>query len=313
MNDSAGYNLAHPIYLDVPMMLSFLAHLEGGVSVSETETSTVSGAKERFLRGRTGLRAKLWTLGEAEMSGEGGTQKRDETSTQAQTERHHTAASLFNLLHDYLNADPKIKNLEDSSQLSGLSSGELVEVSGEYLGNPIEDILAFVNALSPYLQGDKNKPVQVARSGKNQRSGNPAARAAAANPGPSAAADEGFDAMQLIKQMHADIAKAPVHDLLFRTEQGMEAVVTAASEYYSDSTHEYLRAGNFRVIGKVTRVIKDDDLINLTRRTVLGAAGPEMAKEMISSFTSTDGLSLDVASPVVAGPAVQILPMAIFI
>jgi|GEM_PF-5551139 len=41
-----GYNLAYPVYLDVPMMVSFLAHLEGGVATHEEETKTETGARE---------------------------------------------------------------------------------------------------------------------------------------------------------------------------------------------------------------------------------------------------------------------------
>lgn len=33
-----GYQLAHPVYLDVAMMISFLAYLEGGVVTPEEAT-----------------------------------------------------------------------------------------------------------------------------------------------------------------------------------------------------------------------------------------------------------------------------------
>lgn len=44
---------ASPTPLDVPMMMmSFLAHSEGGVSVSESAATTATGARERVLKGR---------------------------------------------------------------------------------------------------------------------------------------------------------------------------------------------------------------------------------------------------------------------
>ena len=309
-----GYSLAHPVYLDVPMMMSFLAHLEGGVSVSESETTTATGARERVLKGRAGLRAKLWTIVDADVGSEVSSQKRDETSAESKTERHHTAASLFNVLYGYLTEDDQILVLDREEQLEDLRSGQLVEIAGEYLGNPIEDILAFFNSLFPYMTNDDPEPVGTAKA---KRSGNPAKRAAVATKfsAPSQGDSDSSDAegIRMLIRMSSDIADAPVHDLLFRTERGLQAVATVASEYYSRTTNEYLRAGDFRVVGKVTKVLQGDNTINLTRRTVMGAAGPALAQTLIQSMGENEDMSLDVANPIVSAPAVQILPMAIFI
>ena len=113
--------------------------------------------------------------------------------------------------------------------------------------------------------------------------------------------------------MAQDLENAPVHDLLFRTAGQLEAVVTVASEFYSVVTNENLREGHFRVVGKVTRVLSADDSINLTRRTVMGAAGPKMAQDTIGGINNAEGLNLGVADPIVKGPALQVLPMSIFV
>jgi hypothetical protein len=61
--DQTGYVLAHPIYLDAAMMISFLAYLEGGVVTQEEETQKEGGAREKILKGRAGIRARLtWAL-----------------------------------------------------------------------------------------------------------------------------------------------------------------------------------------------------------------------------------------------------------
>ncbi|GAB16183.1 hypothetical protein ARGLB_113_00390 [Arthrobacter globiformis NBRC 12137] len=312
--NTRGYGLAHPVYLDVPMMLSFLAYLEGGFAVSETEKTTASGARERFLKARGGLRAKLWAIGEANVEGEGSTKNTDQTQTESSTERHHTEASLFNLLYEYLVADEEVIQLEESNQLEGLYTGQLVELSGEYLGNPIEDVLSFFNAVLPYVAGEDGTAAQdKGVSGRQaQRSGNPAKRAAGAQTAASKDKDNS-ETIYLLKRMSQDIDNSPVHDVLFRTESGLQAVVTASSLYYSTTTAEYLRAGQFRVFGKVTKVVAAGDSINLTRRTVVGAAGPDMAKGMVASVSEQEDLHLSIANPIVPGPTVQVLPMAIFI
>ncbi|WP_156144123.1 DUF6414 family protein [Sinomonas humi] len=316
--ETSGYSLAHPVYLDVPMMLSFLAHIEGGVWLSEQTKQTVSGAEEKFKKGRAALRARLLALGSVDAGAEGGDSSKDSSSIESKTERHHTSASLFNLLYEYLRDDNQVTDIGQPEQLNELRSGQLVELSGEYLGNPIEDVLAFFDSLMPYVansdEDQGQKPATTAARGK--RSGNPATRAAASVPAQAVQAqpNDSFssDGARLMKRMSSDISNAPVHDLLFKAQGGLEAVVTAASEFYSRNTREYLRAGEFRVVGKVTKIVAQEDSINLTRRTVVGVAGPMMAEQLISSVSNGD-LNLGVAQPIVAGPAVQILPMAIFI
>jgi hypothetical protein len=118
--------------------------------------------------------------------------------------------------------------------------------------------------------------------------------------------------LQMMLRMAEDISHAPVHDLLFRTPSGLRAVLTVSSEYYSSEINEYLRAGEFRIIGKVSRVVTGDNSLNLTRRTVLGVANPKTAQDLVAN-ARTDDLQLDVADPIITAPAVQVLPMAIFI
>jgi hypothetical protein len=323
-----GYLLAHPVYLDVAMMISFLAYLEGGVVTQEEATQKEAGARERVLKGRAGLRARLpWAL-DAEVGSEGSTQRRDEVSLESKSARQHTAASLFNLLYEYLSSDNQLVDLREPAQLEGLRSGQLVELDGEYLGNPLEDILAFVAAMYPYYAEQQKAQKAAAaevleQARKAQKSGSPAKRAQAQEAMPEITAivtgvmqqlqdSENEFGLQMMLRMADDIRNAPVHDLLLRRPTGLQAVLTVSSEYYSLKTNEYLRAGKFRVIGKVTRIVTGASTINLTRRTLLGAADSAIAEDLVAKVRSGE-LKLDVADPIVASPAVQVLPMAIFI
>lgn len=324
LSPSAGYRLTHPVYLDVQMMVSFLAHLEGGVATHEEETKTETGARERALRGRAGFRLRLPSVFGSDASAEGDTHRREETFLEAKAERHHTAASLFNLLYAYLTEDEQLVRLQSPLQLDTIESGQLVEVSGEYLGNPLEDILAFFGTILPYVldpEEAEKAPTEprITNTRNPRKSGNPARRAAAQSRPEDVTrvvqpAKEAQDQspLQMILRMAKDIEQVPVHDLLLQTEAELRAVLTVSSEYYSAATREYLRAGEFHVIGIVTRVLSGDRSINLTRRTVLGAAGPGAAQELIDGVKNEE-LGLEVADPIVKAPAVQILPMAIFL
>jgi hypothetical protein len=323
-----GYTLLHPVYLDVPMMVSFLAHLEGGLVVEEEQTSKHSGARERLLKGRAGLRARFGPLPGVDAGVEGSTQRKDEESVESKTSRHHTAASLFNLLYDYLTEDEQLVTVEGPEDLSSLRAGQLVELGGEYLGNPLEESLALISSFLPYLQAQKDaqeqapkKAIPRPKRNANQRASSQeqaqadleaAAVAAIAELTQQAEAQASELGTMMMTQMAADIKGVPVHDVLIRTEGGVDAVLTVDSSFYSATTNEYLRAGEFRIVGKITRVLRDERTINLTRRTVMGAARPEVARDMLASLSNGE-LSLDLADPIVSAPGIQVLPMAIFL
>lgn len=323
-----GYSLVHPVYLDVPMMISFLAYLEGGVSTQEEETKKDVDARERVLRGRAGLRLRVATALDVDAGSEGSRQRRDESSLELRTERHHTTASLFNLLYEYLREDEQLVDLEGPPQLEGLKSGQLVEVAGEYVGNPLEDMLALFGSIVPYILDQQQRQQEALKSAlegtrRTQKPGS-------GSKGPSSQAPqqdlsevlggllqqtqnaEAELGAAMVLRMVEDIQRVPVHDLLLKTPSGLQVVLTVASDYYSAATNENLRAGDFRVVGKVTRILTGEEKINLTRRTVLGVANPTTAQEIMASF-KTDKVDLDLADPIVTAPAVQVLPMAIFL
>jgi len=299
-----GYSLSHPVYLDLPMMLSFLAALEGGVIVAEDKTETASETSLRAASATAGLRARLLAVGSANMSGSGSLNQSETNSAVSQIQRQHTAASLFNALLATLREDGQIADLQESKQLSSLRVGDMVEIDGAFRGNPLEDILAFFAMVLPYVE-----PEATAKA--NPKSGNPAQRAAAQKP--AAESGIGHDVIRMFHLMAKDIAESPVHDLLFQTESGLPVIVTASTEFYEPATVEYLRQGTFRVVGKVTRVLGGDDAINLARRTVLGLASPDVAGGLVDAARAMEDVNLQVADAIVTGPAIQILPLSIYI
>lgn len=328
-----GYNLVHPVYLDVPMMVSFLAHLEGGVSTREEQSSEEAGARERVFRGRAGFRFLLPHMPGAELGAERSTQSSDASTFQSRTERHHTAASLFNALYEYLRDDGEVIDLNSEAELAGLSSGQLVEVSGQYIGNPLEEVLTFFMHFLPYweehqqaqltaaeeaLQEAKTAGKKAGSSGRTtpsnaQQAAQQALVAQLAAAVAAAKAPSSDFGLQIMRRMAEDITEAPVHDLLLETELGVRVVLTVSSEYFSSETNEFLRSGEFRAVGKVVRVIMGDRTINLTRRTLLGAAGPTTAQEIMTKIRNDSELDLELHDPIVTAPAIQLLPMAIFL
>jgi hypothetical protein len=87
-----------------------------------------------------------------------------------------------------------------------------------------------------------------------------------------------------------------------------------AREFLTPQTEEYLLGGRFVATGKITRVLEEGESINLTRRTALGLASPDIARQLISGFNDESGdMSLGVEDPIIEAPALQILPLAVFV
>src|ERR1700680_4428832 len=89
--------LVYPVYLDVPMLISFLAALEGGVSLEDQSTSRLSrsSGSEREGKIRAGLPSILSLLS-LDMSGRLSAKSEDQTGEETVAVRRHTEASLFN-------------------------------------------------------------------------------------------------------------------------------------------------------------------------------------------------------------------------
>ncbi|MGW4317982.1 DUF6414 family protein [Streptomyces sp. NPDC004684] len=318
----ANYELAHPLYLDVQMMVSFLAYLEGGVFLSREET--LQQEKLRAGRSDHASAVKLPSLGALlGLEASPNTQSSHPLGETAETRvaRHHTAASLFNALYGFLHQDDAILVLDGHDQLTTVTPGAFVKLSGRYTGNPLEEMLAIFTQVMSYM-GEVSQSVNETRSQKsaNRRSGNPQNRELAGQQGDEPYADmveqfrqfEQSIEMRFVKKMKEELESAPIHDVVLETTSGIKAVLTVSSEYYDVAVAERLSSGDFIVLGKVTRVLREGESISLSRRTVVGKM-EDLSDPMTDAMTKIPGFNLQSTESLVHYPAVQILPMAIFV
>src|SRR5947209_661638 len=349
--------LVHPVYLDVPMMISFLAALQDGVSFEDTTTRRASSATAKERAATSGARVPvLASLIGFDISGRMGRTERGEESEEVKAVRQHTSASLFNALYEVMLTDGVLKNIDNADDFKELAPGDLVELSGDFVGNPQEAILAFFKQAVPYFEmaseGESQPTVDLEavqaevtaataeaadladRAAKAARSGNPATKANAValrqrSDGAKKRAQDLTESAQVVvaqlierhqqqlgtrmlSQVAEDLATAPVQDTVINSKD-FNAVLTMSAEFFTDATKAYLRAGVFRAVGKATRILSQGDEINLLRRTVLGAAGRDFGRDMLSKTVEEEQLQLETFDPIVEPPAVQVLPLAVFI
>jgi hypothetical protein len=118
---------------------------------------------------------------------------------------------------------------------------------------------------------------------------------------------------RLMKRMTSEMRISPVQDVLVSSFDELKTVLTVSTEYFTDATREFLREGEVKVMGKLTRILSNDEQINLSRRTLFGITGDNTAQSITRLFSEDPNITFKTANPLVSGPAVQILPMAIFV
>jgi hypothetical protein len=207
-----------------------------------------------------------------------------------------------------------------------------LDIAGELEAAPAVD----AGALAAEIKAAEAEADDLARQAANAaRSGNPATKARGVELRQQADLQrarvkelrEGSDAalalvrehqeqlmgLRLLTQVGEDLATTPVQDTVMISGGGLKAVLTMSAEFFTEATRAHLRAGVFRVVGKVTRVLREGDEMNLLRRTVLGAAGPDSARDMLKGVVQEGELQLETFDPVIQAPAVQVLPLAVFV
>ena len=149
---AGNLELVHPIYLDVPMMTSFLAALEGGVAYGSDVTSrsenqrSVSGEAE----GHAGLPSfSILNLAQLRSAGQNQWGRLLGGSEEIKLIRRHTEASLFMVLRQRLRARNDIADIGEVAHLTEELHGALVEETGRIYRSPLSEVLeALFNVMS---------------------------------------------------------------------------------------------------------------------------------------------------------------------
>lgn len=323
----AAAQLAHPVYLDTPMLVSFLASLEGGVSYSSEVAERYAGGKEGEGEGsaKAGLPSIATLLG-LNLSAEGRYKRRSSTeeSTESKFVREHTSASLFNRLRLRLEDSPgAVVRLDSVDALSGIADGALVEMRGEVTGNPLKQLLDLITAVGPYLGYQIDEPeLPAAQPTSSQKASRTGRRGKGSAPLPRLASAEGDSVPELtitdmFRILKREVERSPVLDLLIEGSGGVRAVLTASRELLSNEVEAYLIGGKFTVLAKLSAVVPAGESINLLRRSVFGLFGRKLAEQAFSEFnqsvSNSDDFNLSLAGTVIDGPVIQLLPLAIYL
>ena len=289
-----------PVYLNQRLVFDLLAMIEGGISTVTAVSESTQSSEEtgRKIGTSFGLSDAFSMLLKIDLAGSRSTSKAEQASGTRSEERVHTPASLLYQLRNSLHEAGRVKLPQ---QGDALVAGDFVEFEASLYRNPL---LEAIDGLSKILDmailfDDKPKP-----------SPQPKAKG-------SAILSENEKIKAQMEQFALALRQGAFIDMMTSSfGDGIEAVVTLEVASLNDPQMTDLVDGKFKVLGKVIRCIPDkSESIALTRNTALRSL-PKRMLENLSIVFDKLVQDHDFVAPTIRweiqGPAIQVLPIAIF-
>jgi hypothetical protein len=308
MND----DLIVPIYVDTNALLDLLASIEGGFSLVEKVTSrtTTSSIKDGSASTEVGTEfgiPNVLSLLKIKLGGSITTNKGKEAGEERETEKYHTYGSLLHRLRVHLETNKLIKRLDTKANVwTTIEPSNFVEIRGIVRPNPmvdsfsrIERLIGIVQLVSSLNFGSVGQNVNT-KSSKSQ-------------------IDKGQlnSIGKFIKGISSDIEKENIRTFIIDLISPLNctAVALIYTNYLRDQTMTEIAHKEYRLLGKVVRKIEKDseDSIDLLRGTGLSGVGRDTLNNLLIPFNQLEGMNLPEIKSEVMGPALEIVPIAIFI
>jgi hypothetical protein len=286
-------DLIIPVYLNQRIVFDLVAVLEGGIAsvaqVSQTQAQTAG--ETRQIGASFGVSGALSSLLKIDLTGKQNRKHSDESSTTTTQDRIHTPVSLFITLRAILREKNYLKTIASDTILN---PGDLVEFSTVLKRNPLVETLDSFIEMIDMFQTFADKP----QKGKGHQAN---------------------DMSQIKKQMGSLISSLKGGDTLDLTSPPLasthRAVISLETQNLNDPTMSDLVDGTFRVVGKVTRCLsKSDGAISLNRKSAINRLPPLALEQFKMALQGPElaEMSLPKLEWEIPGPAIQVLPIAIF-
>jgi len=298
-------DLCVPIYLNQQIVFDLIAVLEDGFSqLSTIKTSATETESQKSGIGASIGMSNVFALLGVSFTGERGKEKGALGQTEVSQEKVHTPTSLFAKLRLMLNEKQLLKRINTQEEIEKLTSGHFVEFRAVLKKNPLVDTIEGFKQLMEIAVLFTDKESGALKGGKGGKSGRPQ------------------DANQLIMRQLEGMLMALTQSKSLEIIgemldiPGVKAVLSAKLNYFSDQNAQEIIDGEFRVLGKVIRVIGSgsEDTINLLRKTSFGRFDRNIIDQLASAFVGVKeaGINFPEFITEIQGPALQIIPIAIF-
>lgn len=294
-----------PVYLDSSLVFDIMAILEDGLTLKSLQTINTQNEKSNAVSGELGIPVNnLFGLFNLNF-GIKGEHKNSKLFGQNTTfEKTYTTASLFNKLRNHLLKNELINpGIISIESLNKFKSGDFIETEIKIKKNPIIETFQTMNKLINLVKvfSDEATVKSNPGGGKKQkfiRNDNDMEKI-----------------LPMIDTILTDVQSNGYIDLIGITDSSVRFVLSTIKNCFINSDSDEILDGNYRVLGKIVKVVKNSDQINLLRKTSFNAMQEQIIEQLGNSLASTqeNGLSLPKLETVINSPAVLIKPIAIYI
>lgn len=288
-------NLIHPIYLDVPMLVSFAAAIQGGLSFGSevTQETGATSSREGKMSANIGVSKLFSSLFDASAKAESVSGQSDEDRQTIRESRSHTEASIAISLYDHLQREEGyIFTPQTAAEFQAAEPGTLIQLAGVVMKNAIDAVIDYIDAIDIL---SSLATLQPANQSKKKTTKSPLRNMR-----------DGLD---------ADRKRTPISNVLFNCSEPSEvkAVLTLRTANLRDLTLSELHKNTVRVIGKVTRTIGVGERMSAFENYGMALMRPDLLRETFNEIISNEDIVAEFSDVEVQGPAVQVLPLMIFV
>lgn len=298
-------DLCVPIYLNQQIVFDLLAVLEEGFSQFSTiKTSTIEAESQKSGIGASIGVSNIFALLGVSFKGERGKEKETQEQTAVSQQKIHTPTSLFAKLRLMLKDEKLLQIIETQEEIPKLTGGQFIEFRALLKKNPLVDTIEGFKKLMEMAIPFVNKGGKTSKGGKPGRGGR--------------SQDSNKLIMQQLDGMLAALTQSKSLELIadMLDIPGVKVVLSTKLNYFSDQNASEIIDGEFHVLGKIIRVIPPDsqDSINLLRKTSFGMVKRQSIEQLKNAFVGAGqhGLEFPELVTEIPGPALQVIPIAIF-
>ena len=278
-------------YLNQKIVFDLLAVIEDGfvqvtnLNISSSKDQRTSGSVEAESGfGLYGVKTKIKAAFAKQSN------NTDEKSSNE--ERVHTPTSLFSKLVSYLEENSLIVDINNKNDLSNLKTGSFVRFDSRLEKNPLISLLESLEQMGVLA-------IRMQTKGKKGKG------------------NDDDSMLKEIKTMKKSLTENHTSDLIctINEKDNLKTVIPVYLEYFVHNNMSEIIDGNYSVVGKVIKIVKDqEDNINLFRNTGFKLFKQEALEELFDQMSNYNDEQIefpDIESKV-SSPSLLVLPIAIY-
>ena len=299
-----------PVYLNQRMVFDQIAMLKGGISTvtSITHSESDRSSNQSGVSAEMGSGGVLSSLFRVNLAAKMTDTDNQHSGTESSENRVHTPASLFYELRNQLEEEEMLlSSLEEVPE-----TGSFVEFKCQLNKNPFLESLESAIEIGNLTKMFSNSSTDRTQKRKQRRTPD---RSQHQNPQENNITME--QTIEYVEKFKEMLTEGNTTDLVgLNINDSVSAVITLEDRFLNDPQMSDLIDGEFKVLGIVVKSIGEStDSISLIRKTTFNKLPPEFLGplfEALETFQSTLKLSSTSVSVEIPGPAIQVLPVAIF-